>query len=75
MRSSICLSMIVKNEAHVLARCLRSVKPLLSSWVIVDTGSTDDTERVAREELAGIPGEFVRKGWVDFGTTAPRRSL
>ena len=39
-RTRIALSMIVKNEAHVLGRCLASVRPLITSWVIVDTGST-----------------------------------
>jgi glycosyltransferase involved in cell wall biosynthesis len=65
--TSIVLSMIVKNEAHVLARCLASVKPLLSSWVIVDTGSTDDTANVARKALEGIPGEVVHRPWKNFG--------
>jgi glycosyltransferase involved in cell wall biosynthesis len=63
---TVCLAMIVKNEAHVLARSLGSVRWMLSSWVICDTGSTDDTERVAREALAGIPGDFVHRPWVDF---------
>jgi glycosyltransferase involved in cell wall biosynthesis len=66
--NTICLSMIVKNEAHVLGRCLASVRPLISAWVIVDTGSTDDTERVAKEALAGIPGVFVTRPWQDFAT-------
>ena len=63
---SVALAMIVKNEAHVLGRCLASIRWMLSYWVICDTGSTDDTERVAREALAGIPGEFVHRPWVDF---------
>ncbi|HEY3496793.1 MAG TPA: glycosyltransferase [Polyangiaceae bacterium] len=65
--SRICLAMIVKNEAHVIERCLLSVRPLLSSWVIVDTGSTDATERVARNALAGLPGEYVFRPWKNFG--------
>jgi glycosyltransferase involved in cell wall biosynthesis len=60
--------MIVKNEAHVLRRSLSSVRPFISSWVIVDTGSTDDTERIAREALEGVPGEFVSRPWRDFAT-------
>ncbi len=68
MSTSICLSMIVKDEAHVIERCLRSVRPLLSSWLIVDTGSTDDTEAVSRRALDGIPGEYVGRPWLDFAT-------
>jgi glycosyltransferase involved in cell wall biosynthesis len=43
------LAMIVKNEARCLARCLRSIKNLVDEIVIVDTGSTDDTVKIAVE--------------------------
>ena len=59
--------MIVKNEAEVLARCLQSVRPLLSAWVIVDTGSTDRTREIAREILKDVPGEVVDRPWKNFG--------
>ena len=64
--ATIGLAMIVKNEAHVIERCLASVRPLLSCWTIVDTGSSDATEEVARRALAGIPGSFHHRPWVDF---------
>jgi glycosyltransferase involved in cell wall biosynthesis len=59
--------MIVRNEARVLGRALRSVRDLIDHWVICDTGSTDGTPSVILAELAGIPGELRRTPWVDFG--------
>ena len=59
--------MIVKNEAHVIARCIASVKPLITSWCIVDTGSTDGTQDIIRKELAELPGDLHERPWKDFG--------
>jgi glycosyltransferase involved in cell wall biosynthesis len=58
--------MIVKNEAHVIRRCLASVKPFLDHWVIVDTGSTDGTQAIVRDFMADIPGALFERPWVDF---------
>jgi glycosyltransferase involved in cell wall biosynthesis len=63
---TVCLNMIVRNEAPVIRRCLESVMPWIDSWVIVDTGSTDGTQQLIREQLAGIPGELVERPWVSF---------
>lgn len=63
---TICLCMIVKNEALVIRRCLDSVRPVIDHWVIVDTGSTDGTQDIIREALVGLPGELVERPWRDF---------
>lgn len=57
MKPSIRLCMIVKNEACVIERCLASVRDLVDTWVISDTGSTDGIQRVSfmnRQELLAV---------------------
>ena len=64
---TIGLNMIVRNEARVIARCLDSVKPLIDSWIIVDTGSTDGTQWMVRELMVGVPGSLAERPWRSFG--------
>jgi len=64
--SRICLNMIVKNESEVIETCLASVKPFIDYWVIVDTGSTDGTQKIIKKTLKGIPGELHQRPWVNF---------
>jgi len=58
--------MIARNEAQVIARCLESVRGLVDSWSIVDTGSTDGTPDLVLELLSDLPGELHTRPWVDF---------
>lgn len=66
-RPSICLTMIVKDESAVIERCLASVLPLIDSWCIVDTGSSDDTCEKIRAALRHLPGELHERAWKNFG--------
>ncbi|HKE80934.1 MAG TPA: glycosyltransferase [Solirubrobacteraceae bacterium] len=59
--------MIVRDEAQVIQRCLRSVQGLIDCWVICDTGSTDETPELIGSVLEGIPGDLHRRRWVNFG--------
>lgn len=58
--------MIVKNEEHVLPRCLSALKPYIDAWCIMDTGSEDSTIQVINEQLDGIPGKLVEEPFESF---------
>jgi glycosyltransferase involved in cell wall biosynthesis len=64
--------MIVKDEAHTIASTLRSIKGHIDRWIILDTGSTDGTQEVVKNEMAGVPGELHEAPFVDFATTRNR---
>lgn len=64
---SVCLAMIVKNEAHIIGRCLASVVPFMDYWVICDTGSTDETPTAIRRATGLTPGYVHHTPWTDFG--------
>ncbi|MCM1267211.1 MAG: glycosyltransferase [Bacteroidales bacterium] len=44
---TISACMIVKNEERILDRCLNSLAGIVDEIIIVDTGSTDETKRIA----------------------------
>ena len=50
----VSLCMIVRNEEAVLERCLDSVAELVDEIILVDTGSTDDTKKIASKFSAKI---------------------
>ena len=57
----ICLNMIVKNEEKIICRLLKSVLPLIDTYCICDTGSTDNTIEVIHEfcKQNGIVQMFI----------------
>ena len=67
---NLTLSMIVKNEAPNIERCLESVSPFINYYIICDTGSTDNTKEIIKNffDKKGIPGEIHDHEWSDFGT-------
>ena len=58
--NALSLCMIVKNEERNLPRCLESVQDLASELIVVDTGSTDRTARIAaRHGARVVPFDFA----------------
>lgn len=59
MKISVC--MIVKNEEKCLDRCLKSLQGIADEFVIVDTGSSDNTKNIARKYTENVY-DFVWTG-------------
>jgi GT2 family glycosyltransferase len=70
-RARIRLTMIVRNEEQNLTACLGSAKGLFDEMVVVDTGSADRTQEIAREFGAKV-FEF---GWIDNFAAARNAAL
>ena len=70
-KKTICLTMIVKNEAHIIADTLEHLHKYIKFdyWVISDTGSTDATKEIIKDfyKAKNIPGKLVEHAWKDFG--------
>jgi len=65
----ICLNMIVKNESNIIKRLLSSVLPLIDTYCICDTGSTDNTIDIIKTffDNVNIAGKIVEEPFRDFG--------
>ena len=68
-RVSLCLNMIVKNESKIITRLLKSVLPIIDTYLICDTGSTDDTPNIINTFFKehNIPGEVITEPFKNFG--------
>jgi glycosyltransferase involved in cell wall biosynthesis len=63
----ITLLVITRNEADIIGRCLDSV-PFAAEKVVIDSGSTDGTQEIARRHGARV----VHQDWLGFG---PQRNF
>jgi len=63
------LCMIVKDESHIIHEALEATLPLIDTYSIVDTGSSDNTTQIIKDFYAkhGIEGTVHEKPWKGFG--------
>jgi glycosyltransferase involved in cell wall biosynthesis len=70
-RPKVSLTMIVRNEEHNLPACLSSAQGIFDEIVVVDTGSKDRTQEIARSFGARV-FDFI---WVDDFAAARNAAL
>ena len=60
--------MIVRDAAEFITETLQSVLPYIDEWVIVDTGSVDNTKQVIQNffDEARLEGQLVERPWIGF---------
>jgi len=65
----LALNMIVKNEGKIIERLLTSVLPIVDTYCICDTGSTDNTKEIIKNffDKWDISGSIVDEQFIDFG--------
>lgn len=71
---TVCLTMIVRDEAETVARAIASAAPSCTYALICDTGSTDGTQKIVCDTLdeLDLMGHVEDHAWVDFGTNRTR---
>lgn len=62
---AVSVVIIAKNEAHLLAQTLQSVKKITDDILVCDTGSSDATIPIARKNGATV----IEEVWKGYGTT------
>ena len=63
----IVLILMIKNEEKILKRCLEAVENLVDCFCICDTGSTDNTAKIAAEFLDKRMGNLTVEPFKNFG--------
>ena len=68
VRPSICFATMCKNEEHCIRETLESVYKYIDTWVVHDTGSTDNTCQIVTDffKEKGSEGELYCEEWQGF---------
>jgi glycosyltransferase involved in cell wall biosynthesis len=66
--------LMLRDEAHCIARTLHSVAPYVDSYCVLDTGSTDGTPELVRATMTAhdVPGVIIVEPFVDYAATRNR---
>lgn len=62
MQNTLSVVLITQNAASHLAKCLHSCR-FADEWIVVDSGSTDETEAIAKSYGAKV----IHQDWLGFG--------
>lgn len=69
--TTICLTMIIKNESKIIERCLTAAYPICDFITICDTGSEDNTVEIVQnffsQHQKDFKGFLYHHQWQDFG--------
>lgn len=65
---TICLNMIVKNESKIITRLFDSVLPIIDTYCICDTGSTDNTVSLIEQyfKAKNVKGKIISHEFDNF---------
>lgn len=61
---TLSVAMIVKNEEQDLSACLETIKDWVDEIIILDSGSTDNTQQIAEQYGAKF---YINTDWQGFG--------
>ena len=64
----LCLTMIVKDEAAIIERCLSAAAPWIDAYAVHDTGSNHGTPDLVTSFFSerGVPGRVTHSNFHDF---------
>lgn len=57
---------MVKDSGDNFRDIIKQNKPFMDRWTILDTGSTDNTIQIIKEELSDIPGNLYEEPFINF---------
>ena len=69
------LVVLTRNESARIQRTIESALPLIDSYTLLDTGSTDNTIEVVRRTAGNLPGQVVSAPWTGSFADARNRAF